>query len=375
MVSVPDARVLADIRKADPRVEPLLPGVARLGACDRPAPAPAWAGNRAWLFDAESSGKKAKMTATLAREEVVDGFRAAEASLSTSVAHIQLLPGGQLGELAFKPSGGQHRLEILRAAVGHGSPISAADSSQSLPNLGWEVEASVTCPPNEEWRNVMALTTASAMELQASEALDIGQGTVEARPTLLARRQSASNRFCWCRRCDRALSVSLKLQPVEEAFARRQLAKLASCAAMVAKDMRTALPTRRRLLGQGNREAAAARPCPCRSRRPRRGQEYARTGRYFNTAAARPAAARRGLKTAAVGGGAPKLDSPLLFHVAVQGSFTATESALFSKSNCALAFGATSSQRANTDRAVMNLTVPALDFAAAPLASSLAGST
>jgi len=173
--------------------------------------------------------------------------------------------------------------------------------------------------------------------------------------------------------------VAGSVKPLEAV--RGPLAKLASSASKAAKDIRTAQSTRERVLKQKRNRTiqpgAGAAPEPAARKgtgRPLRpifeygpccGQEVPR----FATEDA--------MKTAADSGGAPKLDASLPFLLSDQGSAAAKLSALSAMKDAAASFAAvwrTSALRANPGRAMLKLTAPAADIAAAGLAENLAGS-
>ena len=187
---VPDVRALAEEEDGggdDPNTEPM-PGAGgseashgRLAAATAAEPR---AGKRAKWFDAANAVTKAKRTATLAREKVFDAVRDAEAALSASVADLLTLPADQQAEFASELSTGQHRLDFLKAVTAaEEDPASAAGSPRSLANLSREVESGKTRPPSDDWANLVTLTKATALELEAFAALELAQNMEEARPT------------------------------------------------------------------------------------------------------------------------------------------------------------------------------------------------
>lgn len=196
-VFVPDVRALAEDEEAagdDPTAEGAPQGAAGTEASNgRPAlaPAPERVAKRAKWFDAANAVTKAKRTATLAREKVVDAVRDAEADLSACVADLLALPADAQAEFASELGTGQHRLEFLKAVTApEEDPPASGATTRSLAILASEVEAGKKRPPCDDWLNLVTVTRALVLEQEAFTALETAQNMEEARPTASAHRQS-----------------------------------------------------------------------------------------------------------------------------------------------------------------------------------------
>jgi len=177
-------------------------------------------------------------------------------------------------------------------------------------------------------------------------------------------------------RCNLVVQVAGSVKPLE--VIRGPLARLACSAARAAKDIRIAQSTRERMLKQkrsrslqpGAAPEPAAKKGPGRPLRPifEYGPCCGQAVPRFATEAC--------MKTAVDGGGAPKLDTSLPAILSDQGSAAATVSTLSAMKDASSAFAAvwkTSPLRVSPGRAMLKLTAPASNIAAAALAESLSG--